>query len=51
MGGVGDFYFREVDWKWVLEGGIKMIDRSTRSTMPCYASYWPDESQTVLFGD
>jgi hypothetical protein len=32
MGGVGDLYFREVLWDWVLEGGIKTIDRLTIST-------------------
>jgi len=29
MGGIGDLYFGEVVWKWVLEGGIKTRDRLT----------------------
>jgi hypothetical protein len=33
MGGVSDLYFCEVVWKWVLEGGIKTSDRSTKSAI------------------
>jgi hypothetical protein len=33
MGEVGDLNFEEVVGKWVLEGGIKVIDRLTGSTM------------------
>jgi hypothetical protein len=37
MDGVRDLYFREIVWDWVLEGGIKTIDRWTTSTMNSYS--------------
>jgi hypothetical protein len=33
MGEVGDLNFGQVVGKWVLEGGIKVIDRLIESTM------------------
>ena len=35
MGGIGDLDFRKVVWDWVLEGGIKTIDRLTIWTTVC----------------
>jgi hypothetical protein len=32
MGGIGDLDFRRVVYRWVVDRGIKMFDRSTIST-------------------
>jgi hypothetical protein len=33
MGGIGDLDFRRVVYWWVVDRGIKVLDRSTTSTM------------------
>jgi hypothetical protein len=34
MGGIGDLDFRRVVYRWVIDRGIKMFDRSTIWTIP-----------------
>jgi len=36
MAGIGDLDFRRVIYRWVVDRGIKMFDRSTLSTGAIY---------------
>jgi hypothetical protein len=36
MGGIGDLDFRRVVYRWVVDRGIKVFDRSTISTIRLY---------------
>jgi hypothetical protein len=51
MGGVGNLYFGEVVRDWVLEEGIKRVDRLTTSVITLCYPFWQRRSTiTVSYG-
>jgi hypothetical protein len=46
MGGIGDLNFRRVVYQWVVDRGIKMFDRSMKSTMAGCSRFCNTASET-----